>query len=292
MGSGGPGGGLGASGLDHNNRFRQCHFPGGGKKRTGVPDRLHVNQNTLGVGVVPQIIDQVPPIDIQHGTDGNKSAETDMFLKTPVEDGGAKRPALADKTDIPRSRNFAGEGGVKPGQRVHHPEAVGTDDPHLSPPGFFENLLFEPGPFFAALFKTGRNDNGGFDPGPDTFLNNSRDGRGGDHNHRQVDLGRDLTDGRIGFDPHHAGTFWIHGKNGPAERMADEVPDDRAADTPFGLSRPDHGDVGRFEKNVKGLRPGTPNGHRGIGHGVHFTSLTGRPARNARIFSRVVSRIL
>src|SRR5690606_3218013 len=140
------GGGLGAAGLDHDNRFVEGDFTRGGKKVARIADGLHINDDTLSAGIVSDVIDQVAEVDIEHGADGDEGAEADLFADAPVEHGSAKRAALADECDVAGAGHHAAECCVQSGDRVHHAEAVGTDDPHAPATGMSKNLPFE---FFA-----------------------------------------------------------------------------------------------------------------------------------------------
>src|SRR3712207_8133232 len=50
---------LGPPGLDDDDRLAQRHLARRREKRPGVADRLHVNENALGVRVVAEVVDQV-----------------------------------------------------------------------------------------------------------------------------------------------------------------------------------------------------------------------------------------
>src|SRR5690606_36039704 len=68
---------------------------------------------------------------------------------------------------------------------------------------------------------------------------------------RQLDRLRDLGQGGIGLDSEDARPARVDRENGPAERAADEVPDERPADAPLLLRRADDGDRGRPEEGVE-----------------------------------------
>ncbi len=52
--------------FDDDNRFSQSDLAGCREKRSGIPNRLHVNQNALRVKIIGQIVDEVSPADVQH----------------------------------------------------------------------------------------------------------------------------------------------------------------------------------------------------------------------------------
>ena len=43
----------------------------------------------LVCGIVAQVVDQVAPVHVEHGADGDEGTEAHVLAQTPVEDGGA-----------------------------------------------------------------------------------------------------------------------------------------------------------------------------------------------------------
>src|SRR5690606_2977305 len=128
------------------------HFTRGGDEGTGITHRFHVDDDAVRVWVAPKIIDQVAPTHVEHRADGHEGAETDVFAEAPIEDGGAKRSTLRDKSDVPRTRHCAGKGRVGSSNRTHDAEAVGTDDTHTRPTRRRQNLTLQFCAFGTALF--------------------------------------------------------------------------------------------------------------------------------------------
>ena len=64
--------GLGPADLDDYDGLCKGDLPCGRKERPGIPDGLHVDYNALGVGVIAQIVNEVAPIHIEHGSDGDE----------------------------------------------------------------------------------------------------------------------------------------------------------------------------------------------------------------------------
>ena len=54
------------TGFDDNDGFGQSYFTRCGEKRPSVPNGLHIDDNAAGVWVVPQVIDQVAPANVEH----------------------------------------------------------------------------------------------------------------------------------------------------------------------------------------------------------------------------------
>ena len=70
---------LGATRFDHNDGFGEGDFARRRKKSSRVPDGLHVDDDAFCMRVVAKIIDQVAPINIKHGTDGDERAEANVL---------------------------------------------------------------------------------------------------------------------------------------------------------------------------------------------------------------------
>jgi hypothetical protein len=68
----------GSADFDGDDRFRERDFPRSRKKRTRVADRLHVEQDAARVRIVAEMINQIAPVHIGHGADGNEGAETEL----------------------------------------------------------------------------------------------------------------------------------------------------------------------------------------------------------------------
>src|ERR1019366_9682414 len=90
VGGGGFGGAFSPARFDDDDRLSQRHFAGGREEAARVADRLHVDDDALRVGIIPEVADEVAPADVEHGTDGNECTETDHFPQRPVEHGGTK----------------------------------------------------------------------------------------------------------------------------------------------------------------------------------------------------------
>src|ERR1700722_20823245 len=88
------GSGLGPASLYDDDGFRKSNLAGSGQKRAGIYHRLHVEQNALGMRIVAEVVDQISPTHIEHGTRGNDCAEPNLLAMAPVEDGAQQRSAL------------------------------------------------------------------------------------------------------------------------------------------------------------------------------------------------------
>jgi len=245
------GGGGGAAGLDDDNRFSQGDLAGGRVERAGVAHGLHVDQDALGLPVVAEVVDQVPPPHVHHGADADEGREAHVLHEAAVEDGRHERPALAQEADVTGTRHSSGEGGVETRGRVHHPEAVGTDDPHASPPGLFEDLPLQLGAFGARLPEARRDDDRTPHPTLDALADDPRHRRRGRGDDRQVHELWYLGDARVGLYPEDVLAPGVHRIYRPPEGVTDKVPHDRTPDAPRPVARPDDGDGVRIEDSVE-----------------------------------------
>ena len=65
-----------------------------------VSDSLHINDDTVGLRVAPQVINQVAPTDIYHRANGDKGTESNVFAQAPIKHGGTQGTALADEANM------------------------------------------------------------------------------------------------------------------------------------------------------------------------------------------------
>src|SRR5208337_4800284 len=93
--------------------------------------------------IIAEIADEIAPAHIEHGTDGNEGAESDHLAQGPIEHRGAERPRLADEGDIAAPRDAAGKRGVDATDGVHHAQAIGADEPQVSPARMRQYLTFQ-----------------------------------------------------------------------------------------------------------------------------------------------------
>ena len=275
VGSGGLGGGFGATGLDDDDRFVQRDLAGGGQEVARVADRLHVNHDALGARVVADVVDQVAEIDVEHRADRDEGAEADLLANTPVEHRGAQRAALADECHVAGAGHDAAERRVQAGDRVHHAEAVRADQAHVAAAGVDQNLTFELDARRAEFLEPGGNHNAAFYPGGDAFGHEVRHQLGLGHDNREINLLRHRGDGRVGLDAEDARAFRIHREHHAAKRIADQVPQHGAADTAHGFRCADHRHRLRGEDVVQRVLAILENVARGIDHKIFLRGVGG-----------------
>src|SRR6266540_5597919 len=174
---------LCTTGLDDDDRFGQSDFAGSGKETPGVSNGFHVNDDTLGVRIITQIVDQIAPIHIEHRADGDEVAKPYILAQTPIEDRGAQRAALADKANATAARDCGCKGCIQTTYRAHDAQTVWSNDAHVTAAGMLHNLPFEFHTIGSGLFKAGGNNDGAFYTKVGCFLDDDGyAGSGGDHN--------------------------------------------------------------------------------------------------------------
>ena len=108
-------------------RYVASHLARRGKERTRIADRLPVNQDTERVRIIPELIKQVAPSDIEHRSCRNKRAEAHCFLVAPIENRRAKRPALTQERHIAREGAILRKRSVQSNRRIHDAQTIWPD---------------------------------------------------------------------------------------------------------------------------------------------------------------------
>ena len=112
-----------------------------------------VRPAATGPRIVSEMIDQIAPANVQHGSGGYKRAEANHLFEAPIKYRRAERSALADECHIARPGDAGGECGVEPRYRNHHSKTVWTDDAQIPAARLFHNLAFEVHALRADLLK-------------------------------------------------------------------------------------------------------------------------------------------
>ena len=178
--------GSGSPDLDDDNWFRKRNLTRSRKKRARVAHRFHIKQNAARVRIVAEMINQIAPVHIGHGTDGNERAEPELCRPAPIENRRAKRAALTDESNIARQCQRVCERRVQTDVGQHHPDTVRADDPHL--PASFENLLFEFSTSRSALLESGRDNHCTFHIRSRAFGDDPRNCRGRRSDYSEIDF--------------------------------------------------------------------------------------------------------
>src|SRR5579863_9003433 len=105
--------------------------------------------------VVPEIVNEIPPPDIEHRSQGDERGKAEQVPQAPVEDRGAESAALADERDVSGKGYGSRERGVEAVDRAHHPQAVRSDQPGFSPVQVSEDLSFQGGACLTGFLESG-----------------------------------------------------------------------------------------------------------------------------------------
>ena len=205
--------------LDHDDRLGQRDFARRRKEGTRIADRFHVNHDAVGAGVIAEVVDQVAPVYVQHGADRDERTEADVLLQTPVQNRRTESAALADESHVAGPRNGGCESCVQTHNRVHHAEAVGTNQAHLAA-NRVHDLGFQLLAGLADFLETGRDHDGRGDAKPDRFLDQGGNAFRRRRDHHQVDHFRQIRQRGIGTNAENIRPFGIHWINSPAKLPA------------------------------------------------------------------------
>src|SRR5262249_33057767 len=85
---------IGSSRLQHDDWLGKGYLARSRQKCPSIYDRFHINQDALRAGVVPEVIDQSPPSNIEHRTGGHECAEAYLSTRAPVQNGSLQRATL------------------------------------------------------------------------------------------------------------------------------------------------------------------------------------------------------
>ena len=234
---------LSAAGLDDDDGLGQGHLACRRQEGPGVADRLHVEEDALGIRVVAEVVDQITPADVEHRPDRDEGAEADIGSQAPGKDRGAEGPALTEEGDLARPGHGIGDRGVQAGHRAHHPQTLRADESDPAALRLVHDLAFKLLAVGPDLPESGRDDDDRPDPGVDALGDQVRHRRRWRGHDGQIDRFGHVPDPGMGFDLQHTRPFRIDGEDGPAERAVKQVPHDRPADAAGLLGRPDDGDV-------------------------------------------------
>ncbi len=73
-----------AAGFDDYDGLGERNFASRRKKGAGIANRFHINDDAFGLGVIPEIVDEITPTHVEHGTQRDKGTETHILSQAPV----------------------------------------------------------------------------------------------------------------------------------------------------------------------------------------------------------------
>jgi hypothetical protein len=179
-------------------------------------------------------------------------------LVAQIEHAGAEGTALRYERDVALLGRDGQERRVEPYRGTDHSEAVGADDPHrrvLEDPA---DLLLERRPSLAGLPEARRHHDGAADVDARAGFDHFRDALRRHSHHGEVDVRRDLRDGRVALEAEDLAVLGVDGEDLASPRRH-QVVHDRAADGALGLTRADQRDGLWIEHlaHIRHLGPGS-----------------------------------
>ena len=117
-----------APGFDDDDGLIESDFAGGRDKAAGVADGVDLEQDGASVGVLAEMVDEIGPIDIEHGAKGGEATEANDVLKAPIEDEAGEGGALTEEGDRAAGGHGKPEAGVEADEWIDDAKRTRTDD--------------------------------------------------------------------------------------------------------------------------------------------------------------------
>lgn len=188
--------------LDDDDRLDGGGAAGEPGELPGVADRLQVEEDDVGPGVVVPVLEEVVAGDVGAIAGRDERGEPGAAAVQSCEQGDPDGAGLGEEPDPPGGRHLGGEGGVEAdlGGGVDDPEGVGADDPHPVRAGLPHELALPLPAGGPALGVTGGEDDQPLDAVLAAVRDDLRHPFGGDGDDRQVDGFPDGGDGGVRGD--------------------------------------------------------------------------------------------
>ena len=214
----------------------------------GVAERLDVQQDEVGAGVVLPPFEQVVRRDVGLVADRHERREAEPAGLGPLEEGEPERAGLRGEADSPGRERARREGGVEADGGGGDAEAVRADEARAVSADEGEQLVLSLDAFGPRLGEACRDDAEGARAGAQRFL------RGVDHalarqaDDAQVDRIGDLLDRAVGADPGDGLAGAVDRVGGAGEPSCEDVAEQLAADRAAARRGTDHGNRRRLEE--------------------------------------------
>src|SRR4029078_1973003 len=108
--------------------FLPWEAPGAAADLAGVPERLEVEQDQVGRGVVLPELEQVVRGDVGLVADRHEGGQAKPARGSALEHRQAQRSALRGEADVPGWEGVRREGRVQTGAGEEEAQAVGADE--------------------------------------------------------------------------------------------------------------------------------------------------------------------
>ena len=191
-----------ATALDRDDRLARAHAPRDPGESAWIPERLEVQQDHIGKGVLLPVVEQVVAGNIGLVADRHERRDPQTEPSGGLDHRDSQPAALREEADVPRRRRMGGKGGVEVHVRcrVEHPEAVGTDEPHTGIAADREQFALPSGAFGAGLGEPSRDHQERVNACRSALARNLVDGDSGNHDYRELDRLGNVTDRRVRLD--------------------------------------------------------------------------------------------
>ncbi len=168
-------------GLDPGNGTRRAH------ELAKRGETLHVEHNAAHLGILPQIVQKVAKVDVEHTSHTHEVPEADLLLDRNIQNGGADGSALRNEGELPGQGHVMSEARIQAGFSGDDPQAIGPDESHIPFPRRLQDPVLHLATLFSRFLPPCGNNDRTADRCVRAFLDrlgNARDGNGDD---RQVD---------------------------------------------------------------------------------------------------------
>jgi hypothetical protein len=229
MRGGGPHARRRASALDRHDRLATRHPPSDAAELAGVAERLQVQQDDVGSGVVLPVLQQVVAADVGLVADRDEARHPQPDARRPFEHGDAQGARLRLHGDATRSRRVRREGGVQTDRGVGDADAVGADQPHPVTTCPVAHRGLYPGASRHLVEARREHHETGHALAP-ALLDDVEDRGRGHGDHREVDIVGNIQDRRVRPDAGHVGGAGVHRVDRAGEATGQEVTQDLVAD--------------------------------------------------------------
>ena len=201
--------------------------------------------------IIAEVINEIAPSDIEHGTGGDDRAEAHVFLFAPIQNRRLQRAALAQKSHAAFSRNSLCEGGVEIGCGIHESHAVGSEQPQWSPAQVSFDFFFQRSAGRPLLAKTRRDYHRRLHPCVDTIADDLRYRLRRCHHQGKINGLGDVRHVPVSRDSQHLLVLRTHYKYFFWEVTLDQIGSYAPAHSAGPLGSADHRDGARQEQRFQ-----------------------------------------
>ena len=257
--------------LHGHDRLGPRHLAGDAAELARVAERLQVQEDDVGVGVVLPVAQEVVAGHVGLVADGDERRDAQAPRPQLLDDGGADRARLGGQADAAGQRIDVGERGVQPdlGRRVDDAEAVRPDEPHPVPAGQRDQVVLEALAGVVLVGEARRDDDQPLHPPHRALLDDAHHLVGRHADHGQVQLAGDVEHRVPGPHARHVVRARVDRVHGPLEPAAHQVVEHLVADRALAARRTDDrhrvGPQEALDRSSLGAPSAVVDGGEGLG---------------------------